>query len=75
MDQSSTSAVVTFGCHGAAFASTFVAMCLHLNLHSKSDLYVLHDNTLALALWTGLQLAILGAGSCTDFAIDVSVDM
>ena len=75
MHQSSTSAVFALGCHRAAFASTFVAVCLHLNLHSESNLYVLHDNTLTLAPRAGLQLAILGASSRTRFAIDVSVDV
>lgn len=58
-------------CHALALAAALIAVSLHLHLHSKSHLYVLEDDTPALAPGTGLQLAVLCASSAALITVDV----
>lgn len=53
-------------------STTSVASCLHLHLHAKANLDLLHYNALAIALWTLFGLSILCSCPSTFRAINIS---
>ena len=54
--------------------SAFIASCLHLHLHSKADLNVLHDNSCSVTLRTLLDLSVLCSRASAFGAIHISCD-
>ena len=68
-------AVGALGSHCLTFALALRAVLLHLHLHSKSDLHVLHDHTSATTLRALLQLAVLGTGPSALMAVDIAIDV
>ena len=58
-----------------AFPAALVTLCLHLHLHSESNLDVLHNLASALALGAGFHLTILRACAGAMVAVNVAVDV
>lgn len=50
-------------------------MRLHLHLHSKAYLDVLHDYASAVAFLARFQFSVFGAGSAAFVAINVPIDL
>ena len=75
VDESAALAVRALRLHRLAFAAALLAVGLHLHLHTKAHLHVLHDDSLAFALGALLQLASLGASAAAVRAVDVAVDV
>lgn len=55
--------------------AAFIALRLHLHLHSEAHLNVLHNLASALALWAGLHLTVFRSSAMAMFAVDVTVDV
>ena len=75
VDEAAALAVRTLLLPRLALATALVAVSLHLHLHAEAHLYVLHDDALALALGTLLELAALGSSAATARAVNVTVDV
>ena len=58
----------------SALTSTNRTLSLHLHLHSKAHLNVLHNMSLAIALLTSLQFSIFSSGTLTFVAVNISVN-
>ena len=52
-------------------STTSIASSLHLHLHSETDLNLLHDDTLTIALGALLSFTILGPGSSAFRTVNV----
>lgn len=74
VDDLATLAMRAVRCVYLSAPSTLVAVCLHLHLHAESDLYLLHHNTLPVALRALLCLAVLGPSPPALGTVYVSCD-
>jgi len=75
VDHALSAAMIANVCHRFSFPATFGAMCLHLDLHSKAHLDVLHNYSLAFALGTGLLQAIFGSSPFAWLTVNVPTDL
>lgn len=74
-DDSIASAFSTSSSHTFSLTAASIAVSLHLHLHAKTHLNILHDDTPALAIGTGLEFAVFGTSSTTVTTVDISIDV
>ena len=61
--------------HCVSFTAALWTLSLHLHLHSKPHLHVLHYDSSSIAFLALGQFPVFGARSSTFCAVDVSVDV
>ena len=73
--ESHTVAVRTLLSHCVALAATLWTLCLHLHLHPKTYLHVLHYYASAIAFLALSQFAIFCARTSALRAVDIPIDV
>ena len=74
-DKSLTAADWALLSHCFSLARAFIALRLHLHLHSKAHLYILSDLASSFALWACFHLAVFRSCPVAVVAVNVSVDV